>query len=196
MRARWIPVLLMATMAIPGLGRAQSQSRFRLTPQQVASVLTEKGIATTGEISLPATVVANVPSPVLDVVSIEPIAKGQPAQYASARFSVRLACRQPGACLPFYATVTMAEPTLSAAANPSSQARAAGKMMLNEKSDITMPAGTHATLVMDDHRSHIELEVISLENGMAGDRIRVAGPNRKQIYVGEVVNGNLLRGTF
>ena len=62
--------------------------------------------------------------------------------------------------------------------------------------DITMRAGTHATLVMDDNRSHIQVAVISLENGIAGHRIHVASPDHKQIYVGEVVNANLLRGSF
>jgi flagella basal body P-ring formation protein FlgA len=59
-----------------------------------------------------------------------------------------------------------------------------------------MPAGTHATLVIDDQRSHIQLSVISLENGIAGHRIRVASPDHKQFYVGEVVSARLLKGNF
>jgi hypothetical protein len=62
--------------------------------------------------------------------------------------------------------------------------------------DITMRAGTHATLVMDDNRSHIQVAVISLENGLVGHRIHVASPDHKQTYVGEVVNARLLRGSF
>ena len=68
--------------------------------------------------------------------------------------------------------------------------------MFDPKSEITMRAGTHATLVMDDDRSHIQVAVISLENGMAGHRIRVSSPDHKQVYFGEVVNARLLRGSF
>jgi flagella basal body P-ring formation protein FlgA len=59
-----------------------------------------------------------------------------------------------------------------------------------------MRAGTHATLMMDDQRSQIQIAVISLENGMVGHRIHVASPDHKQTYVGEVVNARLLRGSF
>ncbi len=63
-------------------------------------------------------------------------------------------------------------------------------------SEITMPAGTHAILIMDDHRSHIQVAVISLEKGIAGHWIRVASLDHKQFYVGEVVSANLLKGSF
>jgi hypothetical protein len=49
---------------------------------------------------------------------------------------------------------------------------------------------------MDDQRAHIQVAVISLENGMVGHRIRVATPDHKQTYIGEVVNARLLRGSF
>jgi hypothetical protein len=51
-------------------------------------------------------------------------------------------------------------------------------------------------LVMDDDRSHIQIAVISLENGMTGHKIRVASPDHKQFYVAEVVNAHLLRRSF
>jgi len=50
--------------------------------------------------------------------------------------------------------------------------------------------------VMDDGRSHIQVAVISLENGIAGHRIRVASPDHKQIYVAEVVGANLLKRSY
>jgi flagella basal body P-ring formation protein FlgA len=61
---------------------------------------------------------------------------------------------------------------------------------------ITMRAGARATLVMDDDRAHIQIAVISLENGIAGHWIRVASPDHKQVYVAEVVNASLLRKSF
>jgi len=50
--------------------------------------------------------------------------------------------------------------------------------------------------VMDDARSHVQISVISLENGIAGHRIRVTSPDHKQFYVAEVVSANLVRRSF
>jgi flagella basal body P-ring formation protein FlgA len=59
-----------------------------------------------------------------------------------------------------------------------------------------MRAGDRATLLMDDSRAHIQIKVISLENGMAGKWIRVSSLDHKQTYFGQVINGSLLKGTF
>jgi hypothetical protein len=59
-----------------------------------------------------------------------------------------------------------------------------------------MKAGTHATLMIDDQRSHIQVAVVSLENGIVGHRIHVASLDHKRTYVAEVVNDRLLRGSF
>jgi hypothetical protein len=198
MKARRIPILLMAATTVPGLIHAQSQERFVLTTDQVAGALTGAGMTTpAADVSLPARVVALVPSPVLDILSVQPVRKGALAQpsRSSAQPSfllVKLACHQPGECLPFYATVNGPGAT-DLGSNPSSIATTAESI---PKKEFTMPAGTHAILVMEDDRSHIQVAVVSLENGMAGHRIRVASPDHKQIYFGEVVNAGLLRGSF
>jgi hypothetical protein len=49
---------------------------------------------------------------------------------------------------------------------------------------------------MDDDRAHIQVAVISLESGIAGHTIRVATPDHKQIYRGEIVSANLLKRSF
>jgi flagella basal body P-ring formation protein FlgA len=67
---------------------------------------------------------------------------------------------------------------------------------LKPKVVITMRAGAHATLLLDDDRSHIQIAVISLENGIAGHSIRVSTPDHKQVYVAEVVNASLLRKSY
>jgi hypothetical protein len=107
-----------------------------------------------------------------------------------------MGCHLPGKCLPFYAIVSSLEPPFGVAANASHASAGINNSVSKANMDITMRAGTHATLVMDDNRSHIQVAVISLENGIAGHRIHVASPDHKQVYVGEVVNANLLRGSF
>jgi len=59
-----------------------------------------------------------------------------------------------------------------------------------------MRAGAHATLEMNDARSRIQVAVSSLENGIAGHRIRVASLDYKHIYVAEVVSPNLLKRSY
>jgi hypothetical protein len=199
MKARWIPFLLIAATGLPVSLQAQSQNRFALTAPQVARALSDSGIQTTGEqVSLLTRVVATEPSPKLDILSVETLGKGPLAEH-SVRARVKLACHLPRKCLPFYAIVSSPQTVAGSVAGSTTVASSAsifGNPRLNASSEITMKAGTHATLLMDDQRAHIQVAVISLENGMVGHRIRVATPDHKQTYIGEVLNARLLRGSF
>jgi hypothetical protein len=191
MGARWLLLLLMAATGLPGWGQSQLQERFALTAGQVAQALSDRGIPTTDvQVSLLARVVATKPHPVLDILSVEPFSQGQLSPHSRVRSRVKLACHLPGECLPFYAIVSGPESTARPATNTSDTST------LNAKSEIIMRAGTRATLLMDDDRLHIQVAVISLENGMAGHRIRVSSPDHKQVYFGEVVSASLLKGSF
>src|ERR1700744_5640068 len=162
MEGRW-----MAAMFMQGSVYAQSQARFVLTTEQVAQALTEAGMTTlAAQVSLPARVVSLAPSPALDIVSIQQISKNSLTRASLDRAVVKLACHQPGECLPFYAMVAGMRPAaLASGSNPSTSVTNTGRIL---RPDFTMPAGTHATLIMDDNRSHIKVAVVSLENGMAG----------------------------
>jgi hypothetical protein len=193
MTARWIPFLLMAALGATEQAPSQLQDRFPLTAAQVALAVSARGMTTGPEhVSLLTRVVATEPEPALDVLSVETLGKGPLAGHSDDRFRVKLACHVAGKCLPFYAIVS-STPSIAGPANTLSTSRSA---MWNERSEITMKAGTHATLMLDDQRSHIQVAVVSLENGIVGHRIHVASPDRKQTYVGEVVNARLLRGSF
>jgi hypothetical protein len=193
MTPRWLAVSLMAAMSMPGL----AQSRFALTAAQVARALSAGGIQTREEqVSLLTRVVATESSPALDILSVQPLGKHPVAEHSSIGSRVKLGCHLPGRCLPFYAIVSWLEPPVGLAATASPASAGINNPVSKANMDITMRAGTHATLVMDDNRSHIQVAVITLENGIAGHRIHVASPDHKQVYVGEVVNANLLRGSF
>jgi hypothetical protein len=192
MTARWIVVLWMAAMTLQGWG--QSQDRFALTARQVARTLADRGIQVAdGQVSLAAKVVATEPFPVLDILSVEPLGDRQSAEQSKPRSWVKLACHLPGTCLPFYAIVSApggrASSDVSTPVTP-------GNAMLQPNVGVAMRAGAHATLVMDDSRSHIQVAVISLESGMVGHRIRVASPDHKKVYVAEVVSASLVKGSF
>jgi hypothetical protein len=193
MTTRWIPFLVMAALAATGQARSQLQDRFPLTAAQVALAVSASGMPTAAEhVSLLTRVVATEPAPALDILSVETLGKGPLAEHSEVRLRVRLACHVAGKCLPFYAIVISA-PSTPGPANTLSIPKSA---MWNEHSEITMKAGTHATLMLDDQRSHIQVAVVSLENGIVGHRIHVASPDHRQTYVGEVVNARLLKGSF
>jgi hypothetical protein len=193
MTARWIPFLVMAVLGATGQAPSQLQDRFPLTAAHVALAVSAGGMPTAAEhVSLLTRVVATEPAPALDILSVETLGTGPLAEHSEVRLRVKLACHVAGKCLPFYAIVSSA-PATAGPANTLSTPRSA---MWNEHSEITMKAGTHATLMLDDQRSHIQVAVVSLENGIVGHRIHVASPDHRQTYVGEVVNARLLKGSF
>lgn len=205
MKARWIPLLLMTALGGTAWGQSHPQPRFALSASQVARALSERGVQTEDkQVSLLAGVVATEPDPTLDVLSVETLGNAEPPGHARIRSRVKLACRKQAECLPFYAVVTWPEGTawgvtIASSSSPVLKSAVVGSSATRNippSSDVTMPVGTHATLILDDQRSHIQVSVVSLENGIAGHRIRVATPDHKQFYMGEVVSPNLLKGSF
>ena len=193
MTSKWIAVLSIAAMSLTGWSQSQLQDRFALTADQVAQSVSKRGIEVSGDqVFLLTNVVAKVPDPVLDVLSVEPIGDKWFGGRSGSHSWVRLGCHLPGECLPFYAVVSWPQEPAGRATNKAIAPPAAVK----PKKVITMRAGTHATMLMDDDRSHIQIAVISLENGIAGHSIRVTSPDHKQVYVAEVVNASLLRKSY
>jgi hypothetical protein len=187
----------MVATSLCGWGQSQPRQRFDLTVRQVAQTLSDKGIRTTDrEVSLLAKVVATEPNPALDVLSVDPLSDQSAGEHAETRFRVRMACHLPGRCLPFYAIVKWPEGVVDYAAGSSTASIASGIQVLNRSGVFTIRSGDYATLVMDDERARIRVSVVSLENGMIGQKIRVASPDHKQKFVAEVVSASLLRRSF
>lgn len=199
MATRLIPVLLMMAASLPGWAQAQSQfqRRFSLTAHQVAQALSGNGIQTMDEqVLVLAKVVATEPSPVLDILSVVPLGDSSPSTHSQMHSLVKLGCRMPGTCLPFYSIVSKPAPPVDGTPVALGVSTVTASAGLKPDGGIVIRAGAHATLVMDDARSHIQITVISLENGIAGHRIHVASPDHKQIYVAEVVSASLVRRSF
>jgi len=193
MTSKWIAVLSIAAMSLTGWSQFQLQDSFALTADQVAQSVSKGGIEVAGDqVFLLANVVAKVPYPALDVLSVEPLGDKWFGGRSGTHSWVKLGCHLPGECLPFYAVVSWPQEPAGRATHQSIASPAA----LKPKKVITMRAGTHATMLMDDDRSHIQIAVISLENGIAGHSIRVTSPDHKHVYVAEVVNASLLRKSY
>jgi len=196
MTTRWMSALVTMAICLPVWGQSKLQGNFTLTTQQVARTLSDNGIQTVEEqVSLLAKVVATEPSPLLDVLSVTPLGDRSPGkQHSEAHSLVKLACRVPGVCLPFYSIVDRSE--AKADNTPNLLSAGTGITMLKSNTAIIMRTGAHATLVMDDARSHIQVTVISLENGIAGHKIHVTTPDHKQVYIAEVISANVVKGSF
>lgn len=201
MTARWTTVLLMATIGLQGEAQSLSQRRFPLSAQQVSEAITRdlsgRGVSIEPQkVLLNARVVATEAHPMLDVSSVESVAGRISSGRSEAGSLVKLTCHVAATCLPFYAVVSwpagMGEGVNNALNASVSVERAASK----PATEIVMRAGAHATLLLDDDRAHIQVSVISLENGVAGHRIHVATPDHRQIYVAEIVSATVLRGSF
>jgi hypothetical protein len=190
-------VLFIVATSLSGWGQSQPKQCFALTVEQLAQTLSDKGIqASYQQVSLLSKVVATEPNPVLDILSVEPLGNRADVQPDDARFLVKMACNVRSHCLPFYVVVRLPEEAAKHPANSFSAFQTLGNLSLKPNSVFTIRSGAHATLVMDDERAHIEVAVVSLQNGMVGQKIRVASQNHKQIYVAEVVSANLLKRSF
>jgi hypothetical protein len=177
----------MLAMGLTGWSQTVPSTRYVIEPAQVAASLSnETRHVEAGQIKLLAQVTSAEANPQLDVLS------AAPARSADAGLLVKLGCRKRSACLPFYALVESGAAASEILASGRSAVRGAG----TKRPPIVMRAGTHATLRMDSPRAQINLAVVSLECGSIGSRIRVATPDHKGVYVGEVVGPNLLRGSF
>jgi hypothetical protein len=188
-------VLLGVLFGLPGWAHAQPQERFPLTAQLIAKTLSDQGMhIAESQVSLLAKVVATETHPILDIMSVASLGKRWSQGNSESHSLVKIGCHQPGTCLPFYAIVNWPEETVKASgvvALPGSASAWPKAIPV-----MTMRAGTHAMLEMDDERSHVQVSVISLQSGNTGDRIRVASPDRKQTYTAEVVSTNLLKRSY
>jgi hypothetical protein len=181
-----IPVLILSAAA--ALPAAAAPGREVITAEQIAAALNTAGMRISPQqVELLSNVVATTPAPMLEVKSME--------RTGDHRTMVRLDCADPGQCLPFFVAVRSSPtngPLLALAdSDPSSAAIPA---MRPRPGAFTVRAGSPATLLLDSNRVHIRLSVICLENGAAGQTIRVTSKDHRQVYNAEVVDAALLRG--
>ena len=193
--------LLTTVVSLPLCGIAQLKpaalDQFPITTRMVAQTLSVRGIQVEDrQVFLLARVIAAEPHPALDILKVEPLSDSRLEQASQSRTIVKLACHTAAICLPFYATITRPYEMVGNDTGSPGLARPAGYSTLISKPAITMRAGTHATLAMDDERSHVRIAVISLENGATGRKICVTSTDHKKVYLAEVVSPVLLKRSY
>jgi hypothetical protein len=166
-----------------------SPNSFDVSLDPTTAALSQSNIpVTSGQVRRITSVRATQANPDLEVTSIIPWQK------ASAR--VRMRCRQPEVCLPFYVIIAWATPAemvnVVQSVHPATK-EITGRDRTSHESWL-VHSGDRATLVMMSQHMRIELPVVCLSNGSAGHSIRVASTDHKQTYVAEVVGEKLLKG--
>jgi hypothetical protein len=170
-----------ASSAAPAPGHAA------ITPAQIAAAVSATGMQiSAGQVALLSDVVATTASPRLKVESIEP--------WGDRRMRVRLDCADSEQCLPFYVAVSFNQDGASPlASDRSSTGAASGRI---DPKSFVVRAGAPATLLLDGVHVHIRVAVICLENGAAGQTIRVTSKDHRQTYVAKVIDEAVLRASL
>jgi len=177
-----------------------AHGRFPLSTAQIVDAMRERQMLTEGvqlRLSVPITTIAA--NPLLEVQDIAPVNAHE--------FRLRIACRDRSECLPFFATATYPGATGTSASHakadqqpvPARSLPPAASTAIKGASSGETPllrSGSPATLDFDGERVHVRVEVICLESGATGDKIRVATRDHKQIYVAEIVAPRALKGTL
>lgn len=121
---------------------------------------------------------------------------------------VRLRCEGEGMCLPFYAMVYLAagqsaQPSTQSSTHATASAAVSRPQSLRggaASSGAQQPplvrSGDHVLLLIDSGPLHLRIHVTCLASGVAGSTIRVAGPNRREVYQAAVVDRYTVRGTL
>ena len=208
-RPRWSEIFIYAAIGLGPLGFAVSSSaqavssRFAIVASQVTRAMGAASLPVEGvEVKLPASFTSTTANALMEVESVTSIG------HHAAR--LRLVCSDHSECIPFFAEVTFPDAvdvaklhgtkTLRVAPAPSSETANLASVSESPvkpapaKATAILRAGAPATLALDAERIHIRLEVISLQAGSEGSRVRVSSLDHKQFYVAQVVTPTLVKG--
>ncbi|MGC9199482.1 MAG: hypothetical protein ACP5E5_11190 [Acidobacteriaceae bacterium] len=212
MRSRWVWVLVgMAFAALPTC----AAPTYQITAAEVAGVMRAFGISVSNQqVRLLSNVVATTSVPNLQVDSMTPL--------GSERMMVRLKCTQAAQCLPFNVTVQagqirVTQPGVQRPGTSPSSVAQPGAMQSSQRTapapaparfsaqrpagnlsgtNFLVRSGSPAVLLLEGEKVHIRVQVVCLENGVAGQTIRVAGKGNHKIYTAEVESYGVLAGSL
>jgi hypothetical protein len=175
-------IVLFAAMALPA---AAATGHDSITKEQVATAMSGAGMRVSADqVTLLTDVVASTSTPALRVESME--------RWGTDRMRVRLDCAKREDCLPFYVAINWSEGGVAALAAPSA-ALAHAKA---DTASYVVRAGASVVLMLDGDHVHIRIPVVCLENGAAGQTIRVSSKDHRLTYTAQVVDGNVLKGSL
>ena len=202
---KWSEIFIYAAIGLGPLGLAisslaQVPARFAIEASQVTRAMGEASLPVDGvEVKLAAPFTSTVAAAKLEVETVSPVGAH------AAR--MRLACSDRAQCVPFFAVATFPDavevtklhgvkmPQIAGRQGSAIANQADAKVKSAAVSDpASVRVGAPATLELDENKIHIRLEVICLQGGSAGNRVRVSSLDHKQIYTAQVITPTLLKG--
>ncbi len=201
-QTKWIKRCSRAWTLGAALGLSQTAHaqapRFSVTSEQVVAAMEGHAWSTEGvRVTLPAAITAAVANPKLGVEMA--------SMLTAHEARLRIVCRLPAACLPFFATAMWPESVESVLPPPlpgrsaddaNRKSVAQPPANANESSTGRLRAGASVMLLLEGERVHIQMQVVTLQGGATGDKVRVTTRDHKQTFVAEIVNPTLLRGSI
>lgn len=182
-------ILLLTTCAGMALSAIAAPMRHPITTDRVAAAVSVAGFRVSpDQVTLLSDVVATTDAPQLRVRSIEPSGE----RHAIAR----LECAEADQCLPFFVRLRFSPQPEAATSSASDRSSASAEPAKIQAAPIVAHRGSSMTLLLDSGHVHITLQVTSLENGTAGQQIRVADKDHHLVYTAQVVSETVARGRF
>lgn len=149
-----------------------NEARTPITVAQVSKALAAAGLTGNPErVEMLSSMSSLEPHAALRVASVEPMAVGD--------VRVRLRCERNSICLPFYVVVHNATGKIEPA-------------IRQERLPMMVHGGDHVMLICEGKGVQITLPVICLQNGVAGQQVRVRSTDRKKTYLARVVRPGLV----
>ena len=160
-----------------------------LTARPIVEALHNAGVkANAGEIEFVGSVPASDTDAVLRVTGFRTLSTGT--------IWVRLVCRRPQDCLPFFILLHPAEkgivPSLSVLPDSKTQSASIQKA----RTPCLVRAGSRATLLLKSGPASIRTSVICLESGERGASIRVRNLATKRVLAAQVVDRGLVEARY
>jgi hypothetical protein len=182
-------VLWMATTCVYA-----AAARFPVTSDQVIAAMHDRQLPVEGlQVTMPTSITASIDHPSLNIESMTLLTPHN-AQ-------LKVSCRERGVCMAFYVSATWPAPSATVTLPPglghsSGEAGETKPARAASWSDLTVRAGSQATLFFEGDRLHILMRVVCLQGGVTGDKVRVATPDHKQTYTAEIISPTLLKGSL
>ncbi len=182
-------VVAAVCVALPRLPTAIGQSSppaFPLTNVAIAHALQTAGLdVSETQIQGPGQLFTTAASPVLDLDGAQAVDRH--------RLRVRLSCKTPHECLPFFVTVSLDSTTSAAVALASLRSSSHPDLPIRTSGPL-LRAGDHVLLLMEDNHMQIAIPVVSIDTGTAGAEVRVTSLDHKKMFRGKVVGSGMVEG--
>ena len=184
---RYKAILSSMILAAAASTASAATGHYAISKEEIAATMGRFGMQISpAQVTLLSDVVATNPAPRLTVRSIQ--------AWGSQRMMARLECESQGTVLAFFCQTS--DGKWRRCTDRRSVSKPATSFIPAQRAsrNYVVRSGAPATLQLDSERVHIRISVVCLENGAAGQTIRVTAKIVSLVFIGEVIDGGHLQG--